>query len=81
MLETKTRIQGKSVVVTLPTQKGKSPESGKEYLVSYGSRGEIILVPKIQNPFLNVQTGKFYEEDTLEDLQPVGGEEINDIYS
>lgn len=78
MLKTKTRIQGRSVVVTLPAQEGKKILPNKEYLVSYGDNGEVILIPKIDDPFANVEKGSLYEPDIWEDMPPVGKEVIDD---
>ncbi|MGC3752337.1 AbrB family transcriptional regulator, partial [Enterococcus faecium] len=35
MLITKSRLQGSSVVITLPSDKGKKPSENKEYIVIY----------------------------------------------
>ena len=47
MLTTKSRRQGSSVVLTLPTDNGKKPKVDQEYIVMYSDDGTITLVPKI----------------------------------
>ena len=74
MLSTKTRDQGKSVVVTLPQAHGHKIPSNKEYIVIYGEDDTITLVPKIDNPFLVAETGAFYESDEWQDVSEAGRE-------
>lgn len=50
MLITKSRLQGSSVVITLPSDNGKKPEENQEYIVVYSDDGTITLVPKIEDP-------------------------------
>ena len=76
MLLTKSRMQGISVVITLPPHNGKKPESNKEYLVVYSSDGTILLVPKLSDPFEGGDEGEFYELDDWEDISPEGRELI-----
>ncbi len=78
MLKTKTRKQGRSIVVTLPSDKGTKIDPDKEYLVSSDPDGTVILVPKIDDPFANVEEGAFYEPDVWEDMKPAGHEVIDD---
>ncbi|BAK93780.1 putative uncharacterized protein [Tetragenococcus halophilus subsp. halophilus] len=78
MLKTKTRAQGRSIVVTLPAEDGATVFPGKEYLVSYGNDGTIVLIPKIEDPFANVTEGAFYESDVWEDMPAVGKEVLDD---
>ena len=47
MLVTKSRLQGSSVVITLPSDNGKKPSKNQEYIVIYSEDGTITLVPKI----------------------------------
>lgn len=51
MLITKSRLQGSSVVITLPSDNGKKPSENQEYIVVYSEDGTITLVPKIEDPF------------------------------
>lgn len=74
MLTTRSRKQGSSVVVTLPSDKESKPEINKEYIVIYSEDGTIILVPKIDDPFAASNTGEFYEEDMWDDIAPEGRE-------
>lgn len=76
MLTTKTRLQGSSVVVTLPANNKIKPETDKEYVVVYSEDGTITLVPKIDDPFTVEEIGAFYEEDEWGDIEPKGREEI-----
>ena len=39
MLVTKSRLQGSSVVVTLPSDNGKKPSENQEYIVVYSDDG------------------------------------------
>ena len=76
MLLTKSRMQGSSVVITLPPYNGEKPESNKEYLVVYSPDGTILLVPKLSDPFEGSDEGEFYELDEREDISPEGRELI-----
>jgi hypothetical protein len=76
MIKTKTRIQGRSVVVTLPAQSGITIEANKEYIVSYEQDGSILLVPKIENPFAVAEENAYYEEDIWEKMPSVGKERL-----
>lgn len=76
MLLTKSRMQGSSVVITLPPYNGEKPESNKEYLVVYSPDGTILLVPKLSDPFEGGDEGEFYELDEWEDISPEGRELI-----
>ena len=67
MLITKTRLQGSSVVVTLPSENGKKPPENKEYLVIYSDNGTITLVPRIDDPFSGGDEAEYYEKDEWED--------------
>lgn len=74
----KTRSQGRSVVVTLPAQKGVTILSDTEYLVSYEEDGAILLIPKLENPFIGVEEGAFYEADVWQNMVSVGSEGEDD---
>ncbi|EFM70064.1 hypothetical protein HMPREF9505_01697 [Enterococcus faecalis TX0109] len=74
MLTTKSRRQGNSVVLTLPTDNGKKPKVDQEYIVMYSDDGTITLVPKIQDPFSEGPEGEYYEKDEWHDLAPEGRE-------
>lgn len=76
MLLTKTRLQGNSVVVTLPPNNGEKVAAGKEYVVVYSSDGTITLVPKLDDPFSDGAEGVFYESDHWEELLSKGREEF-----
>lgn len=52
MLKTISRVQGDSVIVTLPPQHGEHPDLNQEYVVVYTKDGTIILVPTTEYPFL-----------------------------
>jgi hypothetical protein len=70
MLITKSRLQGNSVVVTLPADHGKKPAENQEYVVVYSEDGTIILVPKIEDPFSGGKVAEYYEKDEWKDLTP-----------
>jgi hypothetical protein len=74
MLVAKSRLQGSSVVVTLPSDNGKKPLANQEYIVVYSVDGTITLVPKIEDPFRDGEEAEFYESDEWEDLTPEGRE-------
>ena len=74
MLITKSRLQGSSVVVTLPLHNGEKLEANKEYIVIYSANGTITLVPKIDDPFVLSEAGAFYEKDEWNNLSPEGSE-------
>lgn len=74
MLTTKSRKQGSSVVVTLPSEKGAKPEADKEYIVVYSENGSITLVPKIEDPFAGNGFSDMVAEDEWEDMKPAGRE-------
>lgn len=67
MLITKTRLQGSSVVVTLPSENGKKTPENQEYLVIYSDNGTITLVPRIDDPFSGGDEAEYYEKDEWED--------------
>ena len=75
MLTTRTRKNGNSIVVTLPTTKGIKQEIDKEYIVVYGKDDTITLIPKLEDPFANAESGAYYEEDIWKDM-PVVGKEV-----
>ncbi|MFK4567285.1 type II toxin-antitoxin system PemI/MazE family antitoxin [Enterococcus sp. UD-01] len=74
MLFTKSRLQGSSVVVTLPANNGEKPESNKEYIVVYSDDGTITLIPKLDDPFSGGAEGEFYELEEWSELSPEGRE-------
>ena len=71
MLVTKSRLQGSSVVVTLPSDNGKKPSENQEYIVVYSDDGTITLVPKLKIHF-GGEEAEYYEKDEWEDLTPEG---------
>ncbi|EOH92100.1 AbrB family transcriptional regulator [Enterococcus villorum] len=74
MLITKSRLQGNSVVITLPSDNGKKPSENQEYIVVYSEDGTITLVPKIEDPFSGGEEAEYYEKDEWKDLTPEGRE-------
>ncbi|MGL9750086.1 type II toxin-antitoxin system PemI/MazE family antitoxin [Enterococcus sp. DIV0170] len=74
MLTTKSRLQGSSVVITLPSDNGKMPPKNQEYIVVYSEDGTITLVPKIEDPFSDGEEAEYYEKDEWKDLSPEGRE-------
>ena len=76
MLETKTRKQGNSIVITLPASNDNMPQSNQEYLVKYSDDGSINLVPKIKDPFATGKIGEFYDKDEWSNINPEGRELI-----
>ncbi len=74
MIITKSRLQGSSVVITLPSINGKKPLENKEYIVVYSDDGTITLVPKIEDPFSGGVEAEYYEKDEWEGLSPEGRE-------
>lgn len=74
MLITKSRLQGSSIVVTLPSNNGNKPSANQEYIVVYSDDGTILLVPKIEDPFSGGEEAEYYETDEWADLSPEGRE-------
>lgn len=75
MLETKTRKEGDSIVVTLPRKDNKILESQKEYYIQYVEDGSIVLTPKIKDPFADqVEEGAYYEKELWSDMKTEGQE-------
>ncbi|MER2064133.1 MAG: hypothetical protein ABS873_05735 [Alkalibacterium sp.] len=65
MLKTITRLQGKSVMVELPSHNGIKLDSDQEYIVVYTQDGTIILVPVNEDPFLDMGTAKVTTQKAL----------------
>ena len=74
MLIAKSRLQGSSVVITLPSDNGKKPKENKEYIVVYSDDGTITLVRKMGDPFSGGEEAEYYEKDEWTDLTPEGRE-------
>jgi hypothetical protein len=74
MIIAKSRLQGSSVVITLPSNNGKKPSANQEYIVVYSDDGTITLVPKMSDPFEGGEEAEFYEQDEWNDLSPEGRE-------
>lgn len=74
MIIAKSRLQGSSVVITLPSSNGKKPSANQEYIVVYSDDGTITLVPKMSDPFEGGEEAEFYEQDEWNDLSPEGRE-------
>lgn len=74
MLITKSRLQGNSVVLTLPEENEERPEPNTKYIVMYSLEGTITLVPKIADLFVGGELAEFYEADEWRALQPEGEE-------
>lgn len=72
MLLTKSRLQGSSIVITLPSDNGKKPLENQEYIVLYSDDGTITLVPKLSDPFEGGEDAEFYEEDEWSDASSEG---------
>ncbi len=72
MLVTKSRLQGSSVVVTLPSDNGKETFRKPRIYRLYSDDGTITLVPKIEDPFSGGEEAEYYEKDEWEDLTPEG---------
>ena len=67
MLITKSRVQGSSLVVTLPSENGKKPPVNQEYIVIYSEDGTITLVLRIEDPFSGGNETEYYEKAEWED--------------
>ncbi|EMF0203397.1 AbrB family transcriptional regulator [Enterococcus hirae] len=74
MLITKSRLQGSSVVITLPYDNGKKTSENQEYIAVYSEDGTITLVPKSEDPFSGGEEAEYYEKDEWEDVTPEGKE-------
>lgn len=76
MLTTRSRKNGNSIVVTLPISQGIKQEADKEYIVVYGEDDTITLIPKLEDPFTQAETGAYYQADVWEDMPVVGKEAL-----
>ncbi|MBP1040101.1 AbrB family transcriptional regulator [Vagococcus sp. BWB3-3] len=74
MLVTKSRLQGSSVVITLPSDDGRKPPENQEYIVVYSDNGTITLVPKIEDPFEGGEEAEYYEKNEWGDFSFEGRE-------
>lgn len=74
MLITKSRLQGSSVVITLPSDNGKKTSENQEYIVVYSEDGTITLVSRIEAPFSEGEEAGYCEKDEWKYLTPEGRE-------
>jgi len=72
MLITKSKLQGNSVVITLPSDNGNKPAENQEYIVVYSDDGTITLIPKIVDPFCGGEEAEYYEKDVWKDVSSEG---------
>lgn len=63
MITTKSRLQGNSVVVTLPSVNEKKPPTNQEYVVIYSDDGTITLIPRLADPFVDGKEAEYYEQE------------------
>lgn len=63
MLTATSRMQGNSVIITLPSNHEHKPMANQDYIVVYVEDGTIFLVPKVEDPFLIGDEAAFYEAD------------------
>jgi len=75
MLETKARKQGNSIVIGMPSQLNVVPN--RIYFIKKEDNGNILLIPKIDDPYANVMSlpqGAGHEVMDWEDWKPLGRE-------
>lgn len=75
MLTTKTRKDGPAIIVTLPKSEEHQIPINKEFIVVYEEQDFITLIPKINDPFSDAETGAFYEVDEWQNF-PKDGREL-----
>lgn len=73
-MKSKARKQGNSIMITIPASMNVS--EGKEFFVHPGKNGNIILVPKITDPYANAKKGDFNTVLEWEDYEPQGHEVV-----
>lgn len=73
-MKSKARKQGNSIMITLPSSMNVS--EGKEFFIYQKKNGNIILVPKITDPYVNAKKGDFNTELEWEDYKPQGNEAV-----
>jgi hypothetical protein len=74
MAEVKTRKQGNSVAVTLPAQFNVA--LNQIMVVKKLTNGSILLVPKVENPFLGGEAGDMYDSE-FSDLMRLTDSELD----
>ncbi|MDR2834522.1 MAG: AbrB family transcriptional regulator [Streptococcaceae bacterium] len=76
MLEMKTVKRGNSISLSVP--KELELNLSMTFLVKKYPDGSMLLVPKIENPFLGGEYGDLYTPDVWEDMPAVGMEILDD---
>lgn len=76
MSTVKTRKQGNSIMVTIPSALGI--EAGEEFFVIKKDNGAVSLIPKVANPFENAKDGEFYTPEENIEYIP-NGNELDDL--
>jgi len=77
MLETKTRKQGNSTVIGIPSQ--LNVEVNAVYFASKDKHGNILLVPKLEDPYADkLPHMSWHEETEWEELWSPQGREVSD---
>lgn len=63
MSTVKTRKQGNSIMITIPSALGV--EEGEEFFFIEKDNGALTLIPKVEDHFANIEDGEYYmpEED------------------
>ena len=77
MLETKARKQGNSTIIGMPVQ--LNVEVNTVYYASKDKHGNILLIPKIDDPYAEVMDhAAWYEESEWDTLWSPQGREVSD---
>ena len=76
MLETKARKQGNSVIICLPAQ--LEVEVNTVFFLSKDKRGNILLVPKINDPYSGSESNVDCQEEAEELWSPEGREVLDE---
>ena len=71
----KTRKQGNAIMITLASKFNIS--AGKEFFIYKKENGIIMLVPKIENPYINAKAGEYYTPEIDWNYTEAKGEEWN----
>lgn len=68
----KARKQGNSIMITIPSALGV--EAGEEFFVSKKDNGAIILIPKVEDHFVDAEDGEYYMPEEDVGYSPAEGE-------
>ena len=71
-MKSKARKQGNSIMITIPSSMTVS--EGEEFFIHQKKNGNIVLIPKVADPYANAKKGDFNTELEWKDYKPHGNE-------